>query len=236
MAMMQHHHARLGVADTLAEIADLLERGEHQHAVEVARQRIEPAPCTTIVYPLPPRHRTVATKVEKPSLTPSRKLPINLRDGFIDRYSPERWRLVNPGALRVLSLRLGEAMATEISRHSIPAKYATNSPVWFDVWPAVDHIEPRAAGGGNDSSNLVTCSWWRNDSKRDRPLVETGWELQPPGSLDDWDGLTTWFSQQVARDAGLLSDPMVANWHRASRGADQRGIRCSPLRCGSRAG
>jgi hypothetical protein len=87
-------------------------------------------------------------------------------------------------------------MATELSRHNIPAKYATNSPVWFDVWPAVDHVDARAYGGSNDATNLITCSWWRNAAKGSRELDETGWEVQEAGSLEEWDGLTAWFQNR----------------------------------------
>jgi hypothetical protein len=195
------HRRRMGVADHLVEIADALEAGATDHAFALAREHVAPAPTVTIPFRFTATERArVAAASKGPSLKPAQKLRIYERDGFVDRYSPERWRLVNPGALRVLSLRLGPLMATELSTHNIPAKYATNSPVWFDVWPAVDHVDARAYGGSNDATNLITCSWWRNAAKGSRELDETGWEVQEAGSLEEWDGLTAWFQDQVTRD------------------------------------
>jgi hypothetical protein len=209
---------RMGIASTLARIADALSAGAVVDALGMARAELDPAPTTTIPFRFAAAERArVAAASKAPSLSPVDKLPIYQRDGFIDRYSPQRWRLVNPGALRVLSLRLGSVMATELSRHNIPAKYATNSPVWFDVWPAVDHIDARAYGGTSDARNLITCSWWRNAAKGTRTVDETGWQVHPAGSLDEWDGLTTWFEMQVTSDPLLLRDPMVSNWYLPAR-------------------
>lgn len=153
-------------------------------------------------------------KVKVRSLKPSEKLRIYQRDGFVDRYSPERWRLVHPGALRALSLRLPKWLHTSMGPHNIPAKHATNSPVWFDVWPAVDHVIPRAhSSGSNAETNLRCVSWWRDTSKGDRLLEETGWQLQPGGDLSEWDGLQGWFLKQIERNPSLLNDSMVRNWH-----------------------
>lgn len=211
--MMDTITRRLGAADTLARIATALDAGEVQDAVADARASLLPAPTTTVAFALPADTRVSSATVKVKNLRPATRLAVYLRDGFVDRYSPERWRLVHPGALRVLSLRLGSAMPTELSRHGLPAHYASNAPVWFDVWPTVDHITARSNAARTLLDNLVTCSWWRNDSKRARHFVDTGWDLQPAGDLRDWDGLTDWFLRQVAEDPRLLDDRMVRNWH-----------------------
>lgn len=205
---------RMKQGELLARIAESLTGGDVDGAERLAEGLDDP-PVTTIRFPLAgPEDATVAaTAPRPPSLNPRQKLRIYLRDGFIDRYSPERWKLVHPGALRVISLRLPRQVPTDFGPHNIPAKCATNAPIWFDVWPAVDHFVPRASAGTNEPGNLVCVSWWRNDSKGRVSFTATGWELQPPGELAAWDGLTAWFHDQVQRDPSLRDDPMVRNWH-----------------------
>ncbi len=101
---------------------------------------------------------------------------------------------------------------TDLSSHNIPAKYATNSTVWFDVWPAVEHFVPREKGGSNAHDNLVCCSWRRNDSKGDILFEDMGWKLGEGRDLADWDGLTSWFKAMLERQTELIADPMVKNW------------------------
>lgn len=191
----------------------MLEKGEDERARSLARSTLAPPPVEGISFPFVGADSPRLPGPKVPSLNPAQKLAIYLRDGFVDRFSPERWRLVHPGALRVLSLSLGDAMPTEPSSHNIPAKYTTNAPVWFDVWPAVDHFHARAFGGSNDATNLVCVSWWRNDSKRAYAFESTGWTLQSGGNLANWDGLTSWFHRRVEANRELLLDPMVRNWH-----------------------
>lgn len=205
--------SRLGAARTLEELASVVSKSEDGRARSLARDALAPPPVEGISFPFAGTDSPCLPGAKVPSLKPAVKLAIYLRDGFIDRFSPERWRLVHPGALQVLSLALGDAMPTELSSHNIPAKYATNAPVWFDVWPAVDHLHARSFGGSNDATNLVCVSWWRNDSKRAYAFESTGWTLQPRGSLADWDGLTSWFHRRVEASPRLLQDPMVRNWH-----------------------
>lgn len=68
-------------------------------------------PATTIRFPM---REPVLAHYEGPVVPPAdvtTRLRIAWRDGFVDRYSPERWQLVNPGALRVLNLLVGRRRA-----------------------------------------------------------------------------------------------------------------------------
>ena len=206
---------RMGAADVLARLADALESGDGSTVTQLAATLPRP-PTTTIRLPIAPPTTSEVTraKVKAPSLRPSQKFAIYRRDGFVCRLSPERWRLLYPGALRVLSLLLPEAIPTQLSSHGIPARYPDNSPIWWDVWPAVDHVHPRSLEGGtNDPQNLVCVSWWRNDAKSNRSLESTGWQLQPPGDVSEWDGLYGWFTRQIAARPDLRDDVMVRNWN-----------------------
>ncbi|HEX6254242.1 MAG TPA: hypothetical protein VFZ70_00385 [Euzebyales bacterium] len=93
-----------------------------------------------------------------------------------------------------------------------PWAYRANAPVWWDLWPTVDHLTPRARSGTNAEDNLACVSWWRNDTKGDRTLAETGWTLQAPGSPDEWDGLLEWFVDRVRRRPHLAEDATVRSY------------------------
>jgi hypothetical protein len=204
---------RMSVGDKLHEISELLLNKEMSSASSLAKELPQP-PVTTIKFPvLRKSPSTTGAKIVKaPSLVPRQKIEIYKRDGFICRYSPERFKLLHPGAIRVLSLLLPIEIPTELSSHNIPAKYATNSPIWFDIWPAVDHFVPKASGGSNVDDNLVCCSWWRNDTKKAIPFEDTGWVLGDRGHLSAWDGLTGWLKKMIEKNPELTNDVMVRNW------------------------
>jgi hypothetical protein len=207
---------RMGAVDVVIELRDLLERGAVPEATALAHTQLERAPATALPFAaveasqLPPRSREpVGMRV--PGLTPAQRTSICHRDGFVDRLSPERWRLVYPGALRVLSLELRGAIDTVVSKGTLRS-YAGNAPVWWDLWPTVDHLVPRAGGGTNEPDNLACVSWWRNAAKGDLSLEATGWTLQPAGDARTWDGLLGWFVDRVRRHPELAQDGMVRQY------------------------
>lgn len=198
----------MGAAEVVVMLRDLLEDERHDAGIRLARSRLDPAPATSLEFAVAQRERPPASPLagRVRSLTPSERTAVCHRDGFIDRLSPERWRLVYPGAIRVLSLELPGAFDTHPDG---PWAYRANAPVWWDLWPTVDHLTPRARSGTNAHNNLACVSWWRNDAKGDRTLGETGWMLQPPGSPDEWDGLLEWFVDRVRRRPHLANDATV---------------------------
>jgi 5-methylcytosine-specific restriction endonuclease McrA len=138
-----------------------------------------------------------------------------LRDGFIDRYAGTR--LVFPGALRVLSVEL----PVEFPFQSNWKMSETHEAFW-ELSPTVDHIVPVSRGGRDDETNWVTTSMRRNSAKSNWTLEELGWVLSPPGSLSDWDGLTSWFVRYVAANPALLKVGLIARWNRAAVDAGAR--------------
>lgn len=132
-----------------------------------------------------------------------------LRDGFIDRYSGER--LLFPGALRILSLELPKVFPYQ----SHWKTSETHIAYWY-FHPTVDHVVPVARGGSDSQGNLVTTSQMRNSAKSHWLLEEFGWELNPPGQLDVWDGLLTATQQYVDKNPWLLRDSLLGKWHRAA--------------------
>jgi hypothetical protein len=207
---------RMGAVDVVVELRDLLERGAVPEATALARSQLERAPATALPFaavegsPFPPRSgRSAGARVR--GLTPAERTSICHRDGFVDRLSPERWRLVYPGALRILSLELRGAIDTVVSNGTLRS-YAGNAPVWWDLWPTVDHLVPRAGGGTNGPDNLACVSWWRNAAKGDLSVEATGWTLQPAGDARTWDGLLGWFVDRVRRHPELAQDGMVRQY------------------------
>jgi 5-methylcytosine-specific restriction endonuclease McrA len=136
-------------------------------------------------------------------------LRVFLRDGFVDRYSGAR--LVFPGVLRVLALRL----PAEFPYHPNWKMTATHLAFW-ELSPTVDHIVPIARGGVDADANWVTTSMLRNSAKANWTLDELGWKLLPSGDLRVWDGLLTWFTRQVTTHPELLQNARIAAWHRAA--------------------
>lgn len=134
-----------------------------------------------------------------------------VRDGFVDRY--RGGRLVFPGALRVLSLRLPEAMPYHPN-----GKMDRSHPAWWELFPTIDHVVPIARGGANDPSNWVTCSMTTNSIKANWTLEQLGWRLRELGAIERWDGLLGWFVEMVAEDRTLLTHDYVRRWHAAASG------------------
>ncbi len=204
----------------LARVASLLDAGDSDDAQEVCRDAFAGSgPVTTIRFPMRKLKLACFSGPVVPSADVRTRLRIAWRDGFLDRYSPERWQLTNPGALRVINLLLGDAALPTKLSSGAPRSYDGNAAVWWDTWPTIDHRVPRGQGGGSDDCNLVCTSWWRNDTKRDAHADDTGWPLQDPGDIKDWDGLSHWFMRRAGSDDALQSDRLVATYLKATRAA-----------------
>lgn len=128
-----------------------------------------------------------------------------LRDGYVDRYSGQR--LMFPGALRLLSLILPDVLPF----HPNWKMEACHS-MWWELYPTIDHVEPVARGGSDGPANWVCTSMLRNAAKSSWTLQELGWDLHPPGNLAEWDGMTRWCLEQVARRPEATSDIPLRQW------------------------
>ena len=82
-------------------------------------------------------------------------------------------------------------------------KYDGTHVAYYELWPTIDHIEPKARGGGNDLGNLVTTSWRNNLIKSNYTLDQIGEKHLPlrPGDLKEWDGLLGWYGEYLNRAA-----------------------------------
>ena len=183
-------------AGTIARICDAISGGFLNNAAAMARADL----------PFEPFERA------KRKYTDTQSVSVFLRDGFIDRYSGQR--LVFPGTLRLLSLLLPE----EIPYQKNWKTTECHMLFWL-LFPTVDHIEPVARGGLDIEDNWVCTSMFRNAAKSVWTLEELGWQLQPPGSLGDWDGMLDWFMKYVSDEPSLLEEKYLRRWHRAAEQA-----------------
>jgi hypothetical protein len=137
-------------------------------------------------------------------------LRVFVRDGFIDRYSG--CPLVFPGTLRIISSHLPMDFPFHPNWKTDECHFA-----YWELVPTIDHVVPVSRGGADNETNWVTTSMVKNAAKANFTLEEIGWQLYPEGTGDSWDGLTSWFSEQVTGDPNLLENAYIQNWDRALR-------------------
>lgn len=135
-------------------------------------------------------------------------LRVFMRDGFIDRYSGER--LVFPGTLRLLALRMPDAFPYHPNW-----KMSETHLAFWELSPTVDHIVPVSRGGRDEEDNWATTSMLRNSAKANWTLEELGWTLHPPDRSSEWDGLLGWFHKFVRMHPEVLTEPRIRAWRRA---------------------
>lgn len=91
--------------------------------------------------------------------------------------------------------------------------------VFWELFPTIDHLVPVARGGKDEESNWVCCSMLTNSIKSNWTLEQLQWELFPKGDLENWDGMFTWFIEQVESDEKLLKHAYIKNWFNAALAA-----------------
>ena len=140
------------------------------------------------------------------------RVRIFLRDGCIDRYKGHR--LVFPGTLRLLSLRLPQELPFQRNW-----KMDQCHQMWWELYPTIDHVVPVARGGIDDETNWVCVSMLTNAIKANWTLDELDWKGPlAPGHLTEWDGQTQWCLDQLEVHPELRSvDPSLREWERAAR-------------------
>lgn len=147
--------------------------------------------------------------VKKRSYTIAQKMEQFCRDGFIDRYTGHK--LLNPGILKVITYYF----PTEFPYQTHWKMTETHMAYW-ELTPTVDHIYPIARGGYDNPDNWATTSMKNNSIKSNWSLDEIHWQLHPPGSMEDWDGLTSVFLKIVDQNIELLNDEYIKTWYKAS--------------------
>jgi hypothetical protein len=181
-------------ADTLSTIC---------HALD-SHGRAEAASMLVRDYPM------LAVATTKRAYSKAQSMRVFARDGFIDRYSGRK--LVFPGVLRLLSMIMPEDFPFHPNW-----KVSETHPAYWEVFPTIDHLTPIARGGADDESNQVCTSMLLNNAKSNWSVEELGWSVRPPGRMADWDGLLSWFEQQVERNVGVLKNAYIKQWHAAAK-------------------
>ena len=187
-------------AETMEMVCEALEKEDRQKAGELVRSR----------YPFdPPVDRRKA-------FTKFARTRVFLRDGFVDRYSGDR--LFFPPVLEVISMSIPDDFPMDQS-----GKMASNHVAHWELYASVDHVVPVARGGAHEMDNWATNSFMHNLIKRHWRLEDLGWELLPPGRLDDWDGMLGWFMRYTEERADLLDIGGLRDWRRAALRAIEEG-------------
>ena len=180
-------------ADVLADVADAIETVGLDEGSRILGLR----------YPFVPVEKTSRSYTER------RSLRLFYRDGFVDRYSGTR--LVNPGALLLLSVLLPEDFPADPNWAMSRSHFA-----FWELFPTIDHLQPVSRGGEDTEANWVTTSMLRNSAKAHWTLTELGWGLHPPGDHAQWDGLTDWFVRYLRANPAPIAVPYIGRWFRAS--------------------
>jgi 5-methylcytosine-specific restriction endonuclease McrA len=142
----------------------------------------------------------------------AQKFAVFRRDGFIDRYTGRR--LVNPGVLRLIHV-----LSPEVFPFHTNWKMTETHIAFWELLPTIDHVVPVAREGADDETNWVTTSMRTNSAKGMWTLDELGWQLQAPGDMCAWDGLTGWFVKYLTNNPLLGADTnakYVRSWFNVS--------------------
>ena len=183
-------------ADVLTDVCRALTDGDSNGAAEILNR----------TYPF------LGTPSTPRRYGPAQATQVFVRDGFVDRYSGRR--VVFPPVLRVISIGL----PVDFPFHP-NWKMEVTHPAYWELTATVDHLEAASRGGADDESNWVTTSMARNSAKGNYSLEELGWSLQPPGNIDEWDGLMRWFVNFTEDHPETVVDASMKRWRSAAVGA-----------------
>jgi 5-methylcytosine-specific restriction endonuclease McrA len=183
-------------ADVLKDISNALLKDNSAKARNLARSK----------YPFQFQEK------EQRQIAPLQSVKLFLRDGFIDRYSGHR--LVFPGLLRLVSKSMPEEFPYQRNWKMSECHIA-----YYELSPTIDHVMPIARGGADIESNWATTSMLRNSAKANWTLDELGWQLVPPGNLNNWDGLMLLYIELVESRPVFLQDKTLLNFYKLAQRA-----------------
>ena len=194
-------------AGALALAAAELSAGRPEAAAALVERHYPRHPC-------PRRHDSRARASERagpsaprPPTTPTRRLALFRRDGFVDRYIGRR--LVCPSALCALADALPGAFPMREG-------HADSHRGHWDLFPTLDHVTARAAGAMHAEASWVTTSVTTRLEKGTRALEALGWRLLEPSADPSWDGLLGRYRDYAATRPRLAALPGNRGWHDAA--------------------
>lgn len=190
MAVTRMHEDKISA---IKEACHLIENGNLGRAREVISSR----------HPFQPLAKSGR------NYTPRAITRLFVRDGFIDRYRGHR--LLYPPALRLLSHYM-----PDVFPYHKNGKMSVGHLAYWELFPTIDHKDPVAREGPDNSENWVCCSMLTNSIKSNWTLEQLGWSLLPPGDFRAWDGMTSWFLGCAKRDAQAFGTQYIQKWYRAA--------------------
>lgn len=181
--------------EIVTAICDLLKADKKDEAADLAKSRYPFSP------PPEPARKSQSNRL---------KVRVFFTDGFTCRYSGKR--LFFPGVLDLLC----HVLPNEFPYHP-NWKTSECHAIYSEFYPMLDHVVPISRGGADDETNLVTTCNMRNDAKSNWTLEELGWQLHPPGDINQWDGMTAWFMSYIEDHQALMEIKKLASWYRAAK-------------------
>jgi hypothetical protein len=195
----------------LAEVCTLAGRDAHFEAAAALGRTADWEIDTPTLSRSPAPYPTRSSPATKRRYTARQATAVFVRDGFVDRYSGNH--LIFPGVLRLLS----HLYPREFPYHP-NWKFGVGHAWYWDLFPTVDHLVPVTIQGADEKSNWLTTSMRRNLIKSNRSLESLGWQLFPPGDLQQWDGMYKWFRDYVGARPEVFLPVSIRAWYReASR-------------------
>jgi hypothetical protein len=167
-------------AESLLEILSRLSEGNRQGAVELGK----------LYFPFKSK-----ISAGRKRISYTRQVEIFERDKYRCRYFGDR--LMFPGVLLLVEKELAECFPVHKNY-----RVAESHPIYWTLWPVVDHMESVASGIKNagDIGNLITTSTYRNTQKMHWSIKDMDWRDRGLPSADDtWDGLVGWFREYMGR-------------------------------------
>jgi hypothetical protein len=95
-------------------------------------------------------------------------------------------------------------------------KASETHPAFLVLSATLDHVEPVAAGGTADLTNLVCACWTCNRRKGDLRLADLGWTLRDPAD-PRWDGLSSQYEPLWVAVGSPALGEYEREWMRAVR-------------------
>ncbi len=152
----------------------------------------------------------ISTRRESRQYSRVQQIDQFFNDGFIDRYFGTK--LINPGLLRLLSVKLPEDFPYHPNWKTDECHIA-----YWDYQPTMDHIIPIARGGRNESSNWVTTSMKGNLAKKNYTLEQLNWRLYPKGDIRKWDGLSELYVNIMEKEPELKRIKGAGDWYNPTK-------------------
>ena len=187
-----------------------------ERVAELFSRSFQPSPQLLEEFGFPAVYQR-RERAKRKSIPRTTQIAVFKRDCFIDRYTGEK--LIFPGALLLLGEIFPDAFPTP--KGSDGWRVGQCHPVYWSLWPTVDHILPVAIGGSDAIDNLVTTCQIVNSAKGpwtgEEAPEKVRFKLLP---LEDamqtfWHGAYEWFLARMRSSPELRGrNRVIDGWYK----------------------